>query len=65
MRDDGQAIPLEVLATRVVMDADRFRRIVVSLTPQGVSPGEYRLRLALLHSSGKEDGSSEVAVRVD
>jgi VWFA-related protein len=65
MRDDGQAIPLEVLATRVVMDADRFRRIVVSLTPKGVSPGDYRLRLALLGASGTEEGSSELAVRVD
>ena len=65
IRDDGQAIPLEVQATRVVPDADRFRRIVVSMTPKGVPPGEYRLRLAVLHSSGTEESRSEVAVRVN
>jgi hypothetical protein len=65
IRDDGPAIPLEVAATRVVPDADRFRRIVVSMTPKGVPVGEYRLRLALLHSSGTEEGRSELAVRVN
>jgi VWFA-related protein len=65
MGDDGRAVPLEVGPARVVMDADRFRRLVVSLTPKDVSPGEYRLRLALLHSSGTEESHSELAVRVD
>lgn len=65
IRDDGQAIPLEVEANRVVPDADRFRRIVVSMTPKGVPPGEYRLRLALLQPSGTEESRSEVAVRVN
>ena len=65
IRDDGQAIPLEVEATRFVPDADRFRRIVVSITPKGVPPGEYRLRLALLPASGTEESSSELAVRVN
>jgi hypothetical protein len=63
--DDGQAIPLEVEANRVVPDADRFRRIVVSITPKGVAPGEYRLRLALLPASGTEESGSELAVRVN
>jgi VWFA-related protein len=65
IRDDGQAIPLEVEATRIVPDADRFRRIVVGMTPKGVPPGEYRLRLALLQPSGTEESHSELAVRVN
>ena len=65
VRDDGQAIPLEVEAGRVVPDADRFRRIVVRITPKAVPPGQYRLRLALLHPSGTEESHSDLAVRVD
>jgi VWFA-related protein len=65
IRGDGQPIPLEVEAARVVPDADRFRRIVVRMTPKGIPPGEYRLRLALLHASLTEVSASELAVRVD
>jgi len=65
IRDGGQVIPLEVQASRVVADADRFRRIVVGITPKGVPPGEYRLRLALIGPAGTEENASEVAVRVN
>jgi VWFA-related protein len=65
VRDDGQALTLETGALRVVNDADRFRRLVMSLTPRGVPAGDYRLRLTVPASDGAEDSRSEMAVRVN
>jgi len=63
IREDGQSLPLELASPRDVNDADRFRRLVVSLTPKGVPAGAYRLRLDLPGSSGDE-GRSELPIRV-
>jgi hypothetical protein len=49
----------------VVEDADRFRRLVVSLTPKGVPAGDYRLRLSVPAGPGAEESRSELAVRVN
>jgi VWFA-related protein len=65
VRDDGQVLALETGALRVVKDADRFRRLVMSVTPKGVPAGEYRLRLSVPSPDGAEDRRSEMAVRVN
>ena len=65
VRDDGQELPLEVGTTRVVADADGFRRVVVSINPKGVPPGQYRLRLALLDPAGTAQSASELALSVN
>jgi VWFA-related protein len=57
---DGKAQPLETQGLRVVNDADRFRRLVASVTPRNVAPGDYRLRVI----AGAES-RSEIAVRVE
>lgn len=61
---DGQTIALETAGLRVVSDPDRFRRLVLTVTPKGVPRGDYRLRLTLA-SAGSEESRSELAVRVD
>ena len=50
---------------RVVKDADRFRRLVMSLTPKGVPAGDYRLRLIVPSPDSAEESRSELAVRVN
>jgi hypothetical protein len=65
VRDDGQVLALETGALRVVKDADRFRRLVMSVTPRGVPAGDYRLRLTVPSSDGAADSRSEMAVRVN
>jgi len=64
VRDDGQALPLETAGLRVVSDLDRFRRLVLTVTPKGVPRGDYRLRLTVA-SSGSAESRSEQAVRVE
>jgi VWFA-related protein len=64
VRDGAQPVALEIGAPRVVKDADRFNRLVLSLTPKGVPAGEYRLRLTVPGTGGAES-QSEVAVRVN
>jgi VWFA-related protein len=64
VRDDGQTIALETAGLRVVSDPDRFRRLVLTVTPRGVLRGDYRLRLTMA-SSGTEESHSELAVRVN
>jgi VWFA-related protein len=61
---DGRAIPLETAGLRVVSDVDRFRRLVLTVTPRGVPRGQYRLRLTVA-SSGSAESRSEQAVRVE
>jgi VWFA-related protein len=65
VRDDGQALSLETGGLRVVKDADRFRRLVMSLTPKGVPAGDYRLRLTVPSPDSAEESRSELAVRVN
>jgi VWFA-related protein len=65
VREDGQTVPLDASVSRVVEDADRFRRLVVSLTPKGVPAGDYRLRLSVPAGPGAEESRSELAVRVN
>jgi VWFA-related protein len=64
VREDGQALPLETGKSRVVSDADGFRRLVVTVTPKGVPRGDYRLRFTAA-SPGTEEIRSELGVRVD
>jgi VWFA-related protein len=66
VRDDegGQTFTLETAGLRVVNDPDRFRRLVLTVTPKAVPRGDYRLRLTLA-SAGSEESRSELAVRVD
>jgi hypothetical protein len=64
IRDDGQALPLATAESRVVDDADGFRRFVMRVTPRDVPPGDYRLRLTVA-SPGSEGTRSELGVRID
>jgi|KBSSwiStaDraftv2_1062776.scaffolds.fasta_scaffold08883_3 VWFA-related protein len=63
--DDGQVLPLETGAIRSVADADRFRRLVVSVTPKGIPAGDYWLRLSIPTAPGAEESRSQFPVRVN
>ena len=65
VREDGRIVAIETGPMRVVKDADRFRRLVMSVTPKGVPAGDYRLRLSVPSPDNGEDSRSEVAVRVN
>jgi hypothetical protein len=63
LRADGSSTPLDILPARVVADADSLRRVVATVTPRGVAPGEYRLRLTVPDVAGT-DVHTEAAVQV-
>jgi hypothetical protein len=48
-----------------VADADRFRRLVVSVTPKGIPAGDYWLRLSIPTAPGTEESRSQFPVRVN
>jgi VWFA-related protein len=64
VREDGQLLALEAGPPRLVQDADRFQRVVVSLTPRDVPPGDYRLRVTL-QDAPQGTALSELPVRVN
>jgi hypothetical protein len=62
---EGRApVALEAGSTRVVNDADGFRRLVLGVTPRGVQPGDYRLHVTVRDLKGGGEGESQLAVRV-
>lgn len=63
LRADGSSTPLDISPARVVADADSLRRVVATVTPRGVAPGEYRLRLTVPDVAGT-DVHTEAAVQV-
>ena len=59
------ARPVTVTKARAVSDADGTARYVVTITPSGVPPGRYRLRLGLEADGADQAVRSEIAVRVE
>jgi VWFA-related protein len=62
VRADGTSTPLAASPPRVVADSDGYRRVVTTVKPTGVEPGEYRLRLTV--ASASTDVHTEAPVQV-
>lgn len=64
VRADGSAVAMKTGPTRLVKDADGFQRLVANVTPGGVAPGDYSLRITVRDAGGAEV-HSESAIRVE
>jgi hypothetical protein len=62
VRADGSSMPVAASPARVVADADAYRRIVVTVKPAGIEPGDYRLRVTV--AAAGADVHTEAPVQV-